>query len=110
MKARIKNYLIIKLGGVPVTQKLEKPMIVRTEPRNVIKVGVDRTIPNFQLANMSPEEEADAVNRCLANLLGNYLIDNGCVKISVRENEFGKVYHGSIEIVKGGEVDDETMA
>ena len=105
MKQKIKDWLICKLGGIPAMQII-KPVIIRQEQNEVIKVQVKRAIPIWQTDSMSPEEEADAVNRCLANLLGGYLMDGGYVTVSVEEKGDRKVFYGSLKIVKGGRSDE----
>lgn len=100
MKRKIKDWAIRKLGGVPRTQKIEYP--IHIEPREVVKVQVERAIPFFQLDLMSPEEEADTVNRCLGNLLGSGLMDSGYVNVSVKTEPDKKIYYGSLKIVKEG--------
>ena len=101
MKQKIKNWLICKLGGNPAVQIKER-YIIRTKQRETIKVQVKRAIPKFQIETMSPEEEVEVVNRCLANLLGGYLLDGGHVTVSVEEEADSKVFCASLEIVKGG--------
>lgn len=104
MKRRVKNWLIGKLGGIPKTQRIE-PLKIIESPYNTVKFQVERAIPMFQIDLMTPEEETDAVNRCLANLLGSGLIENGLVDISVKRELDRKVFYGSIRVVKG-EKDD----
>lgn len=101
MKRKIKNWLIGKLGGIPATYRI-KPIVIHTEPRDVVKIQVERAIPLFQINLMTPEEEADVVNRCLAGLLGHYLMDNGLVEISIEEKADRKIFYGSLRVVKGG--------
>lgn len=101
MKRKVKNWLIGKLGGIPATQKIEPLMIIRS-PQDVVKLQVERAIPMFQIDLMTPEEEADAVNRCLAGLLGSCLMDNGLVTVSVEEKADRKVFYGSLRVVKEG--------
>lgn len=103
MMQRVKDWLICKLGGCPAVQIIE-PFKIRTEQREIIKVQVKRAIPKFQIEMMSPEEEVDVVNRCLANLLGGYLLDGGYVTVSVKEEADRKVFYASLKIVKGGAV------
>ena len=103
-KRRVKNWLIGKLGGIPKTQRIEPLMIIRS-PRNVVKFQVERAIPMFQIDLMTPEEEADVVNRCLGSLLGSGLIENGLVDISSKRESDRKIFYGSISVVKG-EADD----
>lgn len=105
VKRRVKNWLIGKLGGIPVTQKIGPPDVIFKSPRNIVKFQVERAIPMFQIDLMTPEEEADAVNRCLGSLLGSGLIENGLVDISVKREPDRKVFYGSIRVVKG-EADD----
>lgn len=100
----IRRWIIKRLGGIPATQKITEPLIIMS-PRNVVKFQVERVIPKFQIDLMTPEEEADAVNRCLANLLGSGLIENGLVDISVKRESDRKIFYGSISVVKG-EADD----
>ena len=105
MKQIIKNWIISKLGGIPATQRID-PFIIQQEQRDVIKVQVERAIPKFQIELMSPEEEVVTVKRCLANLLGGYLIEGGYMTVSVEEEADRKVFYASLKIVKGGEADE----
>lgn len=99
MKQRFKDWLICKLGGNPPVHTTEPFMIFR-EQQEVIRVQVERAIPKFQIETMSPEEEVDTVNRCLANLLGRHLIDRGYVTVSVKEESDDKVFCVSLKILK----------
>lgn len=105
MKQKIKDWLICKLGGIPAMH-ITKPVIIRQEQKDVIKVQVERAIPKFQIEMMSPEEEVATVKRCLANLLGGYLIDGEYMTVSVEEEADRKVFYASLKIVKGGEADE----
>ena len=98
---KIRKWIIKRLGGVPATQKITEPLMIIRSPRNVVKFQVERAIPMFQTDLMTPEEEADAVNRCLGSLLGSGLIENGLVDISVKRESDRKVFYGSIRVVKG---------